>query len=112
MAQDIKFQRERVGGNFVIARAIESKEARDQIRNILTDCIFIILTITKEKQEERILARHGDGEAGKGVVKCLTGFHEWFGLPEKDEENTYNINITDNMTPEDVMRSVLDLLEN
>ena len=112
LSNDIKIQRKRIGGDFVIARAIAgSKEERDKIRKILPDCIFLILTLTKEMQEERLLARHGDGKAGEGVIKLLTKFHDAFGLPEEGEENTFNIDIKEDMTPEDVLKIALEKLE-
>ena len=67
LAEDIKTQRKRLGGNFVIARAIGSREERDHIRSMLPDCIFIILSMTKEFQKKRLLARHGEDKSGQGA---------------------------------------------
>ena len=67
LAEYIKTQRKRLGGNFVIARAIGSKKERDQIRSTLPDCIFIILSMTKEFQKKRLLARHGEDKSAEGV---------------------------------------------
>ena len=50
MAKDIKVQKEHLGGDFVIAQAITSRDMRDHIRTILPDCIFIILSMTEETQ--------------------------------------------------------------
>ena len=112
LAKDIKIQKERIGGNFVIAKAIGSIDERDQVRKILPDCIFIILTLSKESQQERLLKRHGDGKAGVALTKLLVRFHQYFGFPQEGEHNTYNINITDDMTQTDVMRNVLDIIKN
>ena len=50
MAKDIKVQKEHLGGDFVIAQAITSRDMRDHIRTILPDTIFIILSMTQETQ--------------------------------------------------------------
>ena len=111
MAKDIEIQRKRLGGNFVVARAIGSKKERNHIRSMLPDCIFIILSMTKESQMKRLLSRHGEDESGKGVVKFLNDIHKYFEPPEESEENTYNIDITEDMTPRDVMNIALEILD-
>ena len=73
LAEDIETQRKRIGGNFVIARAIGSREERDHIRSMLPDCIFIILSMTKEYQMKRIVGRHGEDKSAQSVVKFLNG---------------------------------------
>ena len=76
---------------------------------MLPECTIIILNISKEKQTEILISRHG--KAGEGVRKHFERMYERFGLPEEDEKNTYHIKITDNMTPADTMRKVLRKLE-
>ena len=76
---------------------------------MLPECIIIILTITKEKQIERLLSRY-EGKASEGIMKSLTDMHEWFGPPEQDEENTFEIEVTDKMSPADTMRKVFKIL--
>ena len=80
---------------------------------MLPDCIFIILSMTKESQMKRLLSRHGEDESVKGVVKFLYDIHKYFPeiIPEESEENTYNIDITEDMTPRDVMNIVLEILD-
>ena len=41
----------------------------------------------------------------------LNFVHKNFKPPEKDEENTYNIDITEDMTPRDVMNIALEILD-
>ena len=111
MAKSVNIRRKRIGGNFVVAKAIMSKEQREEIRQLMPDCIFINLTISKETQEKRILARHGDGKAGKSFGKLLIEYHPYFEVPEEDEENTFNIDIIEEMTPAEVLKMVLEVLE-
>ena len=110
LAKDIKTQRKRIGGNFVIAHSVALKEERDQVRQILPDCIFIFLNITKECQEKRLLTRHRNGKAGEGVVKFLISIHKFFEPSEEGEQNSFDVDITEDMTPADVMKIILDIL--
>ncbi len=50
MAKDIKVQKARIGGDFVVAQAVTSRDMRDLIRTTLPDCTFIILPMTYETQ--------------------------------------------------------------
>lgn len=110
LAKDVKMHKERMGGNFVIAHSVAEKEERDQVREILPDCIFVFLNITKDCQEKRLLARHGNSKASEGVVKWLKSIHKYFEPSEESEKKSYDINITEDMTPADVIRIVLDTI--
>ena len=50
IAKDIKVQKERIGGDFVVAQAVTSRDMRDHIRKTLPDCTFITLSMTHETQ--------------------------------------------------------------
>ena len=110
-AKYIEVQKKRIGGDFVVAKAIGSRKERDEIRKVFPECIFVILNITKKCQKKRLLARHGEGKEGEGVVNMLTDFYKYFEPPEEDELNTVSIDITEDMAPKDVMKLVLKMLE-
>ena len=110
MAKDIDRQKKRIGGNFSIAQAVTSEKMRDHIRTTLPDCIFITLTMNEEVQLNRIKARHGD--ANSELLDAMSSYHKLYELPGKNEPNTFNVDITDEMTPIDVMNKVLEILEN
>ena len=95
----------------MVAKAIGSRKERDQIRKVFPECIFVILTISKEFQKKRLLVRHGEGKEGEGVVNLLTSWYEHFKPPEEDEKNIVSVDITENMAPKDVMKLVLKILE-
>ena len=102
-------QRKRIGGNFAIAYAIHSLGVRNHIRTILPDCIFVTLTLSKESQRKRLLIRH-DEKSEVEVIKFLTGLFDIYELPEENEKNIFNIEITDEMTPDDVVERVKQIL--
>jgi len=111
MAKEIDRQRKRIGGNFVIAYAIATQEQRNHIREILPECNFITLTLSKETQKKRLLARH-DEMAEAEIIKILTTLHALFELPGENERNTYNVDITDDMSrDDDVVEKVKQILE-
>jgi len=60
VAKEIDRQRKRIGGNFLVAHATAKQGQRNHIRDIIPDCIFITLTLSKEGQKKRILARHDE----------------------------------------------------
>ena len=111
LAKDINAQKKRIGGNFSIAEAVTSQAFRDHIRLTIPDCIFITLTMAKEAQMKRIKARHGD-DMSEVMLEILSNLHELYELPGENEPNTFNVDITDDMKPQDVMKKVLDILEN
>ena len=111
MSKEIDRQRKRIGGNFVVAFATQTQVQRDLIRQILPDCTFITLTLTREAQKKRLLARH-DEKAEADVIKFLTNIYDFYELPGENECNTYNLDITDEMTRDEIVKSVEEILKN
>ena len=109
MSKDLDIQRKRIGGDFVIAQAIATRELRDHCRTILPDCVFITMTLTKENQLKRVKARHGD-DCDK-MLECFNQIVEAYEKPGEGERNTYNLDIDENMSQNDVMEKVLGILE-
>ena len=96
---------------FQTAFAVFSRAQRDIIRRTLgNDVIFFILHLTRETNRKRIVARHGDDNAGEfdKIMDSMTKMYESAG---KDEKNAFDVHITENMTPDDVAKEVLDILE-
>ena len=110
MSKDIDTQRKRIGGDFAIAQAVTSRDMRDHIRINLPDCVFITLTLTKENQLKRVKARHGE-EAGEDMFEMFNAMFKFYEGPGDGEKNTYNIDISEDMTPNDVMNKVLEILD-
>lgn len=109
MSNEIKYQHERVGGDFVVAQAVTSRDMRDHIRKQIPNCIFVTLTMTKETQLKRVTARHGK-EGADAIIEFLSKIYNLYEGPGEGEKNTYNIDITAEMTREDVKQKVLELL--
>lgn len=113
MALDICKQRKRLGGDWAIAQAVFSQAQRDQIRKIIgPDLIFMVLNLTKECQGKRLENRHaGDDEAGAMFADSLKRFYDLYEPAGENEENALNIDITEDMSIEDVVEVVLKTAE-
>ena len=113
MAVDICKQRKRLGGDWAIAQAVFSQAQRDQIRKIIgPDLIFMVLNLTKECQGKRLENRHaGDDEAGAMFADSLKRFYDLYEPAGENEENALNIDITEDMSIEDVVEVVLKTAE-
>merc|ERR1712110_153530 len=108
MAKDIGFQKKRIGGNFVVANAVTSRDMRDHIRRYIPDCIFVTMTLTPENQKKRITERHGEG--CDELLELFSKMYDAYEGPGNSEKNTFNINITVDMTKKDVLEKVLEIL--
>ena len=108
IAKDIDTQKKRIGGDFAIAQAVTSRAMRDHIRITLPNCVFITLSLTKENVTKRIKERHGDDP---GALEVLSKMFEFYEGPGEGEKNTFNIDITEDMSPKDVMDKVLEILD-
>lgn len=101
-------QRARLGGEWATAFVVFSRRQRRSIREMFgSDLVFIALNLSKECLENRLKVRHGDGAFSELVTKFL----ELFEPVGDDEENTYNICVTEDMNPDDVVNKTLEILK-
>ena len=70
---------------------------------------FLVLNLTKGCQKKRLLARHG-GEAAGDFADHLSRMHDMYEQAGEDEEGSYNVMITEDMTPDDVLNKVLEII--
>ena len=54
--------------------------------------------------------RHGDGEIAKAMTDFCIKVESFYELKAPDEENTYNIEISNEMTPNDVAEKILEIV--
>ena len=112
VSKTILKQRKRLGGDWSIALACFSRSQREMLRKILgPDLVFIVLNMTNECQMKRLAGRHGDGQ-GEEFTGYLTKMFEIYEPAENDEENAYNVKVTEDMTPDDVIQKVLEIVQN
>ena len=108
MSKDILKQRKRIGGNWVVAQAVPTRELRDVIRGALgPELEFVTLSLTKDSQLERLQKRHGQSEESQGFINFMVALLEKYEPVASDEPKSIDIPITPKMTPEDVFDGVL-----
>ena len=113
MALDICKQRKRLGGEWAIAQGVFSRGQRDQIRKIIgPDLIFMVMNLTKECHNKRLANRYGsNSKTGAKFADGMKKFYDLYEPAGDDEENAFNIGITEDMSIEDVVEAVLKTAE-
>ena len=72
LCDDIKRERERIGGDWAVATLVNSRRLRDLVRARLgPDLTFVVLDMAREDLEERWRSRDGDDAAQRiMLVSC------------------------------------------
>ena len=106
----VKQQRKRLGGDWALAWAIAKREQRNLIRELLgDDVVFIVLNMTKECLMKRLHERHaGTGVNVAGLFEKMSKVYE---PADEDEKNAFNIAITEDMSPDDVIEEVQRIVQ-
>ena len=109
LANHIVKERQRLGGDFAVAQAVFSRKQRNMLRQIIgPDLVFMVMNMTKESQVERLKKRHA-GSVPDSFLEVMIKYAELCEPAGEDEPNTFNVNITGNMSKEDVVREILDI---
>ena len=92
MCDNILEERNRVGGDWVVAQAVPSRKLRDLIRSKLgADLVFVVLNLDKDLQQERL-------RAGMKMV---------YEPAEDDEENAVDLKVARDMQVDDVVSVIM-----
>ena len=76
-------------------------------RKLCPDIVFVTLTMTEECQKKRLLERHGED---LDSMNFLFKLFDEFEPAGEDEENAFDIAISEDMTKEDVLNKALDII--
>jgi len=108
LAEDIKTQKKRIGGNWAVANVVFNKLFLQNIREVLgEDLICVHLQMEKEDKMKRLLKRH---EGAEKFVEIVEAVEKQMDFTENDTELVYS-KITDNMTKEDVVHMVMETVK-
>jgi len=108
MCKDIMSERKRIGGNWVVVQAVPTRILRDHVKKELGPNLnFVVLNMSKEEQLKRVKARHGEEGAINDMLIKVCDIYE---RATNDEENAINIDVTSDMTREDVVKAILHSL--
>ena len=68
LCRDIKQQRARLGGNWVVAMVVDTRQLRDIVRAQLPELTFLVMELDQQQLRQRIAVRHsGDQNAIKAM---------------------------------------------
>ena len=70
--------------------------------------MFIVLNLTKNCQQKRLKGRHGEGENAEKTNKMFANIYDLYEPAGEDEEGAHNVTISEDMSPDDVMKLVLE----
>ena len=113
IAKNINYERQRIGGDWIIAQGVAKKIHRDVIRRIIgPDLLFITLALSPEAQTQRLNTRYeGMPEAAKkGAIAMFEATLKHFEPATEDEDNAVHIEISSEMTREDVLKIILQTM--
>ena len=114
LCDDILKERQKLGGSWVVGQGIYTRAAREVVRRRLGDDLtMIVLEDGENIQVERLAARAlGSGavsqEARRAAEERMAKISGGHQPVEQDEIQTFAIKVTKRMTPEDVVRLVLN----
>ena len=108
-AKDITQQKERLGGDWSIAFAVYSRSQRELLREALPGVVFIVLSLSTEALFKRLKGRMNDIQMDD-MDEQLKKFNTLYEPAGDDEENTHNLVVTEDMSPEDVVQKVLEIV--
>ena len=108
MAEDIKREKQKIGGDWAVAGMVTNREARGNSRRILgPQLVFILLTMPSEDRGKRILSRHGNRES---VVEIMDRFEAACVPGQEGEPRTINLSVIAAMSEEEVVEEVRKLV--
>ena len=102
--------KKRLGGNFVVAQAVPTREFRDCMKEVFgPQATFVAIRLSKETNQKRIEARHpgGDEETRKKMVEMMNGIYETYEDAQPGEENCITVHVEPEDSREDVMNKIL-----
>ena len=110
---NVKHEKERIGGDWIVAQAVPKRSLRDLIRKHLgPELIFVILNLSKETQKQRIEARNGgDDNDNAGVTEWIAKMFDQFEEKQDDEPSTVSIDVSADMTQDQVVNKILNLIQ-
>ena len=109
LSKDIIRNRQRLGGDFAVAHAVFTRSQRNFLRNLIgSDLVFIVLNVSEDIRRKRLKNRHGDS-LGDEFLDLLNRFAS-LEPASSNEENAFNVNISEDMSPDDVLNEAITVL--
>jgi len=111
LCTEIKRERARLGGDWVIALSVPTKQMRNVMKDELgSELVFVCLDMSIEEQVKRLTKRHGNDDGAQQIKKRLENVSKMCEPVGKEEDNVFNVLVTSDMNREDVAKKVLKLV--
>ena len=112
MSECIGYERKRIGGDWAVAQAVPTRRLRDVIRKHLGDdkVVFLLIGLDSDATRKRLDKRHGESEEGLVMTDFLMKINSFYDLKAADEDNTYDVIVTEEMTPNDVVLKMMEII--
>ena len=88
-----------------------NRKSRDLCREYLgrENVTFLVMNLTKSCQRKRLEERHG-GAMGGGFAATINSMFDMYEPAGEDEEGALNVTVTEDMTRDDVLKKVLEVI--
>ena len=73
LCRDIKQQRARLGGNWVVAMVVDTRQLRDIVRAQLPELTFLVMELDQQQLRKRIAVRHSGDQNAIKVMEVGSG---------------------------------------
>ena len=113
MSECVGYERRRIGGDWAVAQAVPTRRLRDVIRKHLGSdkVVFILIGLEPEATRKRLNNRHGESEEGLAMTDFCMKVNSFYELKAADEDNTYDVIVTNDMTPKDVVQKMIEIID-
>ena len=87
------------------------RKSRELCRSVLgpDNVTFVVMNLSKSCQMRRLQARHGESKRG-AHADILAKMHDLYEPAGDDEEGVHNLTVTEEMTPDDVLKKAIELI--
>ena len=117
MCEDIKKERKRIGGDWVVTSQVmgTKREERDFMRSCLgPDLVFVVLRIEEDELKKRLISlriQEKDVTLDESVFKMMLAHNKMEDPVGDDEENALQIMDTHDTTMEDLANKILQMVQ-
>jgi hypothetical protein len=113
MSECVGYERRRIGGDWAVAQAVPTRRLRDVIRQHLGSdkVVFILIGLEPEATRNRLNNRNGESEAGLAITDFCMKVNNFYEVKASDEDNTYDVIVTNDMTPKDVVQKIIEIID-
>ena len=111
MAKFVLKEKQRMGGNWVVAQAVPTRSMREGVKEILGDqCTFVTLQLSEEANAKRVAKRFDNANVAEHLKKMASDiYNKMFKLFEPAGEDEINLDVDPDMDVAQVSETILKM---